>query len=136
VQNRKIHEEENRLVIVRGKTRTTNRHKRISWDKQENILKWNSSMVYNSEYTKKFLIASFFFFGGTGIWTPDFALTKQGLNCLSHASSPFLLWLFWRWGSLQLFAQPSHKSQSSDLSLPSSYNYKCELPTLSLNTIL
>jgi hypothetical protein len=47
----------------------------------------------------------------------SFMLTKQALYHLSHTSSPFLLWLFWRWGFenyLPKMSNPPH------LSLPSS----------------
>jgi hypothetical protein len=31
------------------------------------------------------------------VWTQRFMLAKQTLYGLSHTSSPFFLWLFWRW---------------------------------------
>jgi hypothetical protein len=44
------------------------------------------------------------FFGGTEVWTQDFALTKQALYHLSYTSSPFcsVFIFFWRWGSHKL----------------------------------
>jgi Na+/phosphate symporter len=39
----------------------------------------------------------FFVLVGLGFELIGLALAKQALYCLSHASSPPLLWLFWRW---------------------------------------
>jgi hypothetical protein len=36
--------------------------------------------------------------GRTGIWSQSFTLAKQAFCCLNYISSPFFLWLFWRWG--------------------------------------
>jgi hypothetical protein len=38
----------------------------------------------------------YYYFGVTWVWTQGFTFLRQVLYCLSHASSPFLLWLFWR----------------------------------------
>jgi hypothetical protein len=40
----------------------------------------------------------FFFFLSTGVWTQGFALARQMLYHLRHASNLFLLWLFWTEG--------------------------------------
>jgi hypothetical protein len=38
----------------------------------------------------------FFGFNGTAVWIQDFILARQAFYYLTHASSPVLLWLFWR----------------------------------------
>jgi hypothetical protein len=49
------------------------------------------------------------FTGGTGVWTQGITLAKQTL---------YLLWLFWRWGSHELFVPAGLKPQSSQFQPP------------------
>jgi hypothetical protein len=56
-------------------------------------------------------------------WTQGLACAKQALYCLSHTSSPFCSGYFRDGVSWTLSLD--HR----DLSLPSSWDYRCELPT-------
>jgi hypothetical protein len=47
------------------------------------------SQVSLLDETAVSLIAFFYVFGISGVWTQDFRLERQVLYCLSHASSPF-----------------------------------------------
>jgi hypothetical protein len=67
----------------------------------------------------------FFFFGENGVWTQGFALAKQALYCLSHMCVHFALVIL-EVGSCELFAWLGLKPQSSDVSLPSSSDYRRE----------
>jgi hypothetical protein len=40
-----------------------------------------------------------------GFWIHTFMLVRQALRSLNHTSSPFLLWLFLRWGLTNFFPQ-------------------------------
>jgi hypothetical protein len=64
------------------------------------------------------ILYTFFFFGGTGVWTKEMALAKQALYHLSQTSSSFLLWLFWRWNLLNYLAGLALNLDPPDLSLP------------------
>jgi hypothetical protein len=66
-------------------------------------------------------------FGGIGIWTQSVTLARQVLYHLNHTSSPFLLWLFWRWGDLKnYFPRLVLSNDPPDLSFPSSWDYRRE----------
>jgi hypothetical protein len=53
------------------------------------------------------------FFGGTRIWTQDFACTKQVLCCLRHTFSKFLFWLFLEMRYHELLAHSGLEPQIS-----------------------
>jgi hypothetical protein len=61
-----------------------------------------------------FFLFSFFFWWDWGL-NLGFTLAKQMLYCLSHISSPFFLWLFYRWGSHEQIAQVGLKLQLSQV---------------------
>jgi hypothetical protein len=64
------------------------------------------------------------FFGGTGVWTQGFTLTKQVLHHLSHTSSPFCSGYFGD-GVLNYLRRLALNHDLPNLSLPSSWNYRC-----------
>jgi hypothetical protein len=47
-------------------------------------------------------------------------LAKQALYHFGHTSSPFLLWLVWRWGLVNYLTGLALNCDPPDLSLPSS----------------
>jgi hypothetical protein len=58
-----------------------------------------------------------FCFGGTGVWTQGFALSKQGLLLLEPHFQPIL---FWRWSPMNYLPRLFSNLDPPDLSLPSS----------------
>jgi hypothetical protein len=54
-------------------------------------------------------------------------LTKQCSPLKPHLQS-IVLWLFWRWGLKNYFLGLASNLDATDLSLPSSYDYRREPP--------
>jgi hypothetical protein len=54
-----------------------------------------SKVLPTSVLTHNLIIT--YFSGGTGVWTQGFKLAGKVLYHRSHSSSPFFLWLLWKW---------------------------------------
>jgi hypothetical protein len=75
--------------------------------------------------TVDFIVCSFLFFDGTGVWSQGFGLTKQVLYCLIHTSVHFCSGYFVL-GCHEVFAQASFEPRSPDLNLPSRWDWRRE----------
>jgi hypothetical protein len=62
---------------------------------------------------------------GIGVWTQGFMLAKQAALPLELQLQSISLWLFWRWRLTNCLSCLS-SNHSSDLSLPSSWDYRRE----------
>jgi hypothetical protein len=63
----------------------------------------------------------FFFFDGTKVWTQGFKFAKKALTLpLEPHFQPIELWLFWKWGSLELYALAGPNLRLPNLTLPHS----------------
>jgi hypothetical protein len=61
---------------------------------------------------------------------------KAGALLLEPQLQLILLWLFWRWGLVNYFPKLASNCESPYFSLPSSYDYRCELLALGFNLML
>jgi hypothetical protein len=80
-----------------------------------------------------FLTPWLLFFGGTGIWTQDFAPATQELYRLSHNSSAFCCSCFGDGGLRNYLPDLASNCDTPDLSLLSSYDYRFEPPAPSFS---
>jgi hypothetical protein len=68
------------------------------------------------------------FLGGTGAWTQGFCTCKAGILPLEHIPQVHFALVIWTWGLTNYFSGLASNCDPPNLSLPSSYDYRCKPP--------